>query len=178
MALYNPNMVNLPIKARALLLMKQSDSRSVVQYSLDIVFWNLLVQSHSLEESYRWLSNVEQIPADLYQKKDYYFDRRRLCYWFWDELCKLDYSSPQQRLANGSRSEHLIENILAELYGLPFLNALHTWFATCKEYLQVCNIDWYVDQHQQHPETFRIWKDGEEKEIPKYLAGLMALKYD
>jgi hypothetical protein len=138
MSLYNPSEVNLPINIHALLLLQQSDSRFVVQNVLDVVFWNLLVQTHSVEESYRWLSNEVRIPADLYQRKDYYFDRRRLCYWFWDELCKLDYGSLQQRLANGSRSEHLIENILAELAGLPFLSALHTWFATCEEYLQVC----------------------------------------
>ena len=141
------------------------------------MFWSLLVQSYPLEESYRWLSKEEEIPADLYQKKDYYFDRRRLCYWFWDELCKLDYGSLQQRLANGYRSKYLIENILTELAGLSFFSALYTWFATCEEYLQVCNIDWYMDQNQQSPEQFRIWKDGEEKEIPRYLAGLMALIY-
>jgi hypothetical protein len=174
MSLYSPSEVNLPIKAQALLLLQQSDSRFVVQKVLDVVFWNLLVQPHSLEESYRWLSNEEMIPADLYQRKDYYFDRRRLCYWFWDELCKLDYGSLQQRLANGFRSEHLIENILTELAGLPFLSALNTWFATCEAYLQVCNIDWYVDQNLGQ---LRKWKDGEEKEIPRYLAGLMVLIY-
>jgi hypothetical protein len=145
-----------------------------MQNILDVVFWDLLVQTHSLEESFRWLSNEEMIPADLYQGKDYYFDRRRLCYWFWNELSKLDYGSLQQRLANGSRSNRPIENILAELAGLPFLSALHTWFASSEEYLQVCNIDWYVDQN---PEQLRIWKDGEEKEIPRYLAGSMALIY-
>ena len=137
----------------------------------------MLVQTHPLKESYRWLSKDKEIPVDLYQKKDYYFDRRKLCFWFWDELCKLDYGFPQQRLANGSRSEHLIESVQVELTGLPFPSALHTWFVACEEYLQVCNIDWYVNQYQQNSEQFRIWKDGEEKEIPKYLAGLMALTY-
>ena len=174
MSLYNPTKVSFPIKTRALSLLQQSDSRFVVQNVLDVVFWNLLVHTHSLEESYRWFSNEEIIPADLYRRKDHYYDRRRLCYWFWDEFCKLEYGSGQQRLANGSQSENVVEIILAELAGLPFLSALHTWFAVCEEYLQVCNIDWYVDQY---PQQFRIRKVDEEKEIPKYLAGIMVLIY-
>lgn len=174
MSLYNPSEINLPIKTRILLLLQKSDSRFVLQNVLDVVFWNLLVQAYPLEEPYRWLSKSEDIPADLHQEKERYFDRRSLCYWFWDELGKIDYGSPQQRLPRGSKPEHLIDHVLAELTSLPFLNAVSTWLAVCEEYLQVCNIDWYVAQDL---EELRIWKDGEEKDIPKYLAGMMALIY-
>ena len=177
MSLYSPKEVNLSIKARALLLLQQSDSRSVIRNTLDVVFWNLLVQTYPLDESYRWFSSDEKIPADLHEKKDHYFDRRRLCYWFWDELGKLGYGSLQQRLANGSQTQPRADDIMAEFAGLPFLNALHTWLATCEDYLQVCNIDWYVDEYHQKPQQLRIWKQGEEREIPKYLAGLMILNY-
>src|SRR5689334_21581883 len=115
MPLYQQDLVDLSAKTRVLLLLVQSDSRSVVSHTLDEVFWNLLTQSYPLEETYQWVSNGGNTPEDLHQQKDRFYDQRRLCYWFWKELCEHDYGPPQQRSSNGSRTEHLMENIIAEL---------------------------------------------------------------
>jgi hypothetical protein len=177
MFLYNPMLANELTKTDLLRMMASNSSENIVCHDFEHVYWGLLVEHYPLEEPFHWLMRGQPTPSDLYQRQDYYFDNRRLCYWFWNSLCEPTlYGEARQRLPDGTLRKDFSRDFLTELTVLPFEVAINTWYAVCVEWLQICSIDWYYKEVKRYPQL-KIWKPGEERHIPGYLAGMVALIY-
>jgi hypothetical protein len=174
---YQRSRIDEPTREYLLSLMAQDSSRGVIRHDFQEGFWSLLVDCYPLAQSYHWLTQGLPVPNDLATRRDYYFDSRRLLYWFWNSLCEPSlYGAPRPRLADGTNQD-LLQHHLKHLTALSFEIAINTWYSTCIEWLQVCNVDWYYKDARRWPGQLKPWKSGEERAIPQYLAGAMALEY-
>lgn len=174
---YNRSLVDETLRTELLGLMAQGSSYTIITHNFQEVFWSLLVKSYLLAETYMWLTGRSEAPADVQQRWEDYFDARSLLYWFWTSLCDPAlYDAPRTRLPDGNAQARLYDILLNALILHPFPVAMNTWYSTCIEWLQVCNIEWYYQKAAQHSQV-HLWKPGEERHIPGYLAGYMALDY-
>src|SRR5438046_2545554 len=145
--LYDLALVDKQTKAQLLDLLAQYGSAGIMQGTLDNVFISLLTKRYSLQDVLPYLYGGP-IPNEWYLKPRR-FDVRGLCLSFWNDFITEFTNNPRTvrpRLPSGTLpciDEQPDTTILKQLTQLSFLEAVHTWIATCEEWLQICNIDWY-----------------------------------
>jgi hypothetical protein len=175
---YDPAHVDGQLQQQLLALLLGASAQQCM-HELDHVLISLVFEAYPLEIVYTWLMPEHEIPADLQQNRDRYFYSRGLLYWFWTSLCDPQlYGPTQPRHPNGVKSSHLHADLLALLTTTSVQTAVNTWFAVCIAWLQVCDIGWYLNERQSPSyRGWQTWHPGEERDIPRYLAGTMALVY-
>ena len=172
MAPYDPKLVDVATRDSLLRTLASYRSFDVLFSVLDAVALNLIKTSYPVTITFLWYTGVPA-PPDAYERRHEYIPARSFMRWFWPRLyTDIDYGLPQQRWVDGTLvpDEALIATIIAQLTVFPFEIAIHTWFAVCVAWLQVCNADAFLaeDRKSSKPITSA-------QEIPYHMAGMVEL---
>jgi hypothetical protein len=170
------HLVDQTTKHDLVTLMLQASARDIITRVFDLVYWELYANCYSSDEVYAWLTGGQPLPATLAHRRFLPLDHRSTVASFWNTLCAHDYGLPQPRCIDGQAISDLAPQLLQRLTQLPFAHAINTWYAACEAYLQVCNVDWYVSEAQRHRQL-TLWQPGQERDTPRYIAGMMAYTY-
>jgi hypothetical protein len=175
MRVYRPTLVDSATHAGCLALLTQMPAMESM-YRLHDVYLSLITQWRPADAAYQWFfATTDPAPVDLQDRLGWYYDSRRMLYWFW--TCLAAYRGYQwivPRLPSGSAV--VTETpFLALLHQCSFDQAINTWFAVCISWLERCDYQWYLDEASQHPTAGYLWEPDKEIAIPRYLAGTMAL---
>jgi hypothetical protein len=172
MAPYDPQLVDVATRDSLLRTLAPYRSFDVLFTVLDDVALSLITTSYPVNITFLWYTGAPA-PPDADERRHDYIPARSFMRWFWPRLyTDIDYGPPQQRWADGTLilDKAIIATILAQLTVFPFERAIHTWFAVCVAWLQVCNADAFLaeDKKGRNPVT-------NAHEIPYHMAGMVEL---
>lgn len=137
MTLYDPTLVDHEVKAKIL--------EEMIKYDSTINCWLLvevaieLIALYSVKEKLLSSSYLDELNRHSLRSRSQYYD----FYWWLEH--KPDFSTPRQRLPNGTGSINLPALVISQMQNLSYPVKANTWFAICEEWLQICNADW-VDE--------------------------------
>jgi hypothetical protein len=169
---YDPRLVDVATCDSLLHQLAPYRSFDVLFTVLDDVALRLIKTIYPITITFPWYTGVPA-PPDADARLHEYIPARSFMRWFWPRLyTDIDYGPPQQRWSDGTLmpDEALITSIIAQLTVFPFEIAIHTWFAICVAWLQVCNADAFLaeDQKGRNPVA-------NAQEIPYHMAGMVEL---
>jgi hypothetical protein len=172
MAPYDPRLIDVATCDSLLQILVPYRSFDVLFMILDDVALRLIKTAYPITITFPWYTGVPA-PPDADEHLHEYIPARSFMRWFWPRLyTDIDYGPPQQRWTDGTLvpDDALITSIIAQLTVFPFEMAIHTWFAVCVAWLQVCNADVFLaeDKKGRKPVTTT-------QEIPYHMAGMVEL---
>jgi hypothetical protein len=162
----NPHLVDAQLRQAAIERLR-SCSSATSTYALDTIFIILLrnaQQASPPSTTYRAMFGTIDQPTPL-------LNERGIRYWFWSGLCNANlYPVVHPRIPDQPHQPAIHESLLALLVPYPIDVALQTWIAISIQWLQICDPTWFFNQ--AHDEQV-----PSEADIPRHIAGMMALLY-
>jgi hypothetical protein len=153
MTLYNAELVDVSTRRRFMSILLQYRAYDVLLNLLDGVTIKLLLHAYPVE-SYEWLTGNPP-PADLLLHPSWHMDPRGTVIHLWKRLAaEISANNHHERLPDGAQSinwgnQEIADAIVQELTSFPFEQAISTWFAAWKEWIQVSNTDELLRNFQQ-----------------------------
>ena len=147
MTLFNTELVDIPTQERIINILLKYRSYDVLINLLDSVTIKLLIYSYPAE-AYKWLTGNPP-PKDFLIYPALHLDPRGTVIYLWKQLAKeLSTDDHRERLSDGvenlswnKNNEGVADKIVKSLTSFPFEQAISTWLAVWKEWIQISNVD-------------------------------------